>query len=549
MNWFNNLKFRNKLLLPIVLLAIVLSSIAIIAMTNFRSVATNVDVIAHEHLPGLNFLLQADRDLHQAQVAERTLLATPAGSQLAQTLRATHAENVQQAEDRVASFAEITSLAGSAQLLQDYQQANRRWLATSQEVLELLDIGTQADTTAAIELSLSSAAAQFDTMRNILDDLEQREEQAATAEAVNIDEIIVQSNVMQVTALVIGLAICLVLAVFFPRLITRPLKELLARFEDMSKGEGDLTARIQLNRSDELGDVAEAFNAFIAKLQSIIMQVANMTGQLAAASEQLSQVSEQSNNSIRDQHHAVDQVATAIHEMTATVEEIARSANEAASSAKGADDHAHQGHQIVQQTITAIQQLAQHVDRSAATIQTVAEDSNNIGTVLDVIRGIAEQTNLLALNAAIEAARAGEQGRGFSVVADEVRTLASRTQKSTQEIQDMIERLQGATSNAVKAMEVGQTEAKTSVDQAEKAGNSLQSITAAVAQISDMNTHIASAAEEQSLVTEEINKNISTISTISDQSSESSTQVRQASDSLAKLASELQSTVGQFKVA
>lgn len=546
MSWFYNLRFRFKLLLPIVLLAIVLTGIAAIGALNFRTVAANVDKIANEHLPGLNFLLQADRDLHQAQVAERSILATAPGSPQAQTLTTVHADNIGQAKTRVGRFLALTTNEQNRTLTADYAREYQAWVEVSMRVLSLHQSGDQA---AAVRLSLNESAQQFDTMRNILDELEQREEQFATDQSVLIDNVISTSNTMQIGALIVGLLICAALAVFFPRLITRPLQLMLDRFEDMSQGEGDLTARVELNTRDELGQVAAAFNTFVAKLQRIMGEVANMTAQLAAASEQLSNIAEQSNSSIREQHHAVDQVATAIHEMSTTVDEIAKSAGDAASSARGADDHAVEGQKVVQATVKAIQQLAEHVNRSAETISKVADDSNNIGTVLDVIRGIAEQTNLLALNAAIEAARAGEQGRGFSVVADEVRTLASRTQQSTQEIQDMIERLQQATQQAVKAMQVGKEEAANSVSQAERAGGSLQSITDAVAAISDMNNHIASAAEQQSLVTEEINQNISRISTISDQSAESSSQVRDASDNLAKLAADLQREVGQFKVA
>jgi len=548
MNWFNNLRFRIKLLLPIVLLAIVLIGVAGIGVVNLTQIEKDVDLISNEHLPGLNFLLQADRDLHQSQVAERSLLSTTPGSDQEQRLLGVHAENLQQAKDRVQKFADLNTNSSLARLVKDYEVEAENWVEVTNRVVALIKQGSDSAREQAKQLALNDSRLQFDKARNLLDQLEQEKEQAAMDQATLIDEVILASNAMQMTAVIIGLLICAALAIFFPGLITKPLNLLLVRLEDMSQGEGDLTERVILNRKDELGLVADAFNAFVEKIQRIISEVANMTAQLAAASEQLSSIAETSNASVKEQHHAVDQVATAIHEMSTTVDEIAKSANDAATAAKGADSHANQGSQVVQATISNIQQLAEQVNHSAETIGNVAQDSNNIGTVLDVIRGIAEQTNLLALNAAIEAARAGEQGRGFSVVADEVRTLASRTQQSTQEIQDMIERLQGATQNAVKAMETGQKEASGSVDQAQRAGESLKSITAAVAEISDMNNHIASAAEEQSLVTEEINQNISKISTISDQSAESSSQVKEASDSMAKLAADLQREVGQFKV-
>ncbi|QZN90533.1 methyl-accepting chemotaxis protein [Idiomarina abyssalis] len=545
MGWFNNLTVRYKLLLPIVLLALVLIAITAVSMTNFKSVAGSVDKISAEHLPGLNFLLQADRDLHQAQVAERTLLSVEPGSSQQQKLIDTHNENIEQAQQRVDKFLKLTSSDTERRMVADYKQKSEVWIATAAEVIALHASG---NLDAAVGLSQQQSGPQFETMRSVLDQLEQRQEEAALAQTELIDSTIAQSNWTQSAVLIIGLAVCVLLALFFPPLISKPLNLLLERFRDMAKGEGDLTARIHLQRTDELGKVADAFNEFIEKLQRTIQKVSSMAEQVATSSEQLSSISEQSNQSIKQQHQAVEQVATAIHEMSATVDEIAKNANEAAQSAQEADTHTRSGRKAVGETVDAIQALANQVHQITQVIDKVADDSNNINRVIEVIGSIAEQTNLLALNAAIESARAGEHGRGFSVVADEVRTLASRTQQSTQEIQDMIERLQSATSEAVSSMNAGRESADATVDKAQRADSALKGITDAVTEINDMNNHIATAADEQSSVTEDINKNVSTITDIAEQSAQSSAQVRESSDDLAKLSMSLQRELQQFKI-
>ncbi|WP_018952864.1 methyl-accepting chemotaxis protein [Thioalkalivibrio sulfidiphilus] len=344
--------------------------------------------------------------------------------------------------------------------------------------------------------------------------------------------------------LVLGMGLAWVIA----RSIVKPLCETVARLDDIAQGEGDLTQRLPVEGKNELTQLAVAFNAFVSKIQDVVRQVAGATSQLAAASEELSATAEQTTNQVRRQQNETDQVATAMNEMTATVQEVARNATEAAAAARETDQEANAGRDVVGATIRSIEALASEVENAAGVIQRLSADSEEIGKVLDVIRGIAEQTNLLALNAAIEAARAGEQGRGFAVVADEVRTLASRTQESTHTIQEMIERLQGNASSAVTVMEKGRVQASGSVQQAAKAGESLKTITGAVARITDMNTQIASAAEEQSAVAEEINRNVVNISQAVDETASGSQQISTASDELARLAAELQGMVGQFKV-
>jgi methyl-accepting chemotaxis protein len=313
---------------------------------------------------------------------------------------------------------------------------------------------------------------------------------------------------------------------------------------DMS---GDTHSNLSTTNNDELGQICHAVQNMKIKLRELISQVGNSASQCASSSGEMATITGDALQNMQNQNSEIEQVATAMNEMTSTVAEVAQNTSNAADSAQQAQESTHNGQMIVNETIQVINELATGVENASEAIQAVQADSEQIGTVLDVIKGIAEQTNLLALNAAIEAARAGEQGRGFAVVADEVRTLASRTQESTQEIQAMIERLQTGSRNAVEAMSQGRKQAENGVSKVKEAGEALQQITAAVNTISDMNLQIASAAEEQNSVAEEVNRNITNISQIAEQTVTTTEQIATSGNELEHMAVELQQLVSQFK--
>ncbi|MCG7995236.1 MAG: methyl-accepting chemotaxis protein [Candidatus Thiodiazotropha taylori] len=312
--------------------------------------------------------------------------------------------------------------------------------------------------------------------------------------------------------------------------------------------DGQLLTRVDNNNNDEIGHIATAFNRMAQQFHDAINQVKDSVVQLASAAEETSVVTNQTTVGINQQLNETSQVATAMNQMSSTVQEVARNAVDAANAAREADTTFIQGKTVIDQVIEGINSLANEVEQAATVIQELETESRNIGSVLDVIKSIAEQTNLLALNAAIEAARAGEQGRGFAVVADEVRTLAGRTQDSTQEIEEMISKLQEGADNAVKVMARGSEMTQSGVEQAASAGQALEKINTAMSEITEMNTQIASAAEEQSSVTEEINRSIVSINEVSEQSATGAQQTTQASGDVAKLAEQLKSLVERFKV-
>ncbi len=345
----------------------------------------------------------------------------------------------------------------------------------------------------------------------------------------------------------IGVIIGLAIAFMMVRMITLPINEAVLAMDDLAKGEGDLTRRLDASGRSEIAVMSGSFNSFASKVQGLVSRLAIGVEELLKVVSDVSNIVDKTQQGSKQQSLQVEEVATAITQMAATVQEVAANAGLAADSAQQADDNAKSGQEVVNTTVSSINSLATEIETGANVINKLSQDSVSIGSVLDVIKGIAEQTNLLALNAAIEAARAGDQGRGFAVVADEVRTLASRTQESTAEIESMIQELQVQAKAAVEVIEEGREMAKTSVSHASDAGKALNEITQSVATISDMNIQIATASEQQSAVAGEINSNIYQISNVVDENEESSNQLSVASHQLADLASELQQLVSQFK--
>ncbi|CRM37385.1 Ribose and galactose chemoreceptor protein [Pseudomonas sp. 24 E 13] len=355
-----------------------------------------------------------------------------------------------------------------------------------------------------------------------------------------------QARSLQLISTLLALLVGIIAAWVITRQITRPLQDTLAVVERIASG--DLSHNIQVTRRDELGVLQQGIQRMGTTLRELISGIRDGVTQIASAAEELSAVTEQTSAGVNSQKIETDQVATAMHEMTATVQEVARNAEQASLAAADADGQARAGDKVVAEAIAQIERLAAEVARSTDAMTHLQQESNKIGSVMDVIKAVAEQTNLLALNAAIEAARAGEAGRGFAVVADEVRGLAQRTQKSTEEIEGLVAGLQNGTQQVANAMNNSRSLTDSSVDLTRKAGASLENITRTVSNIQSMNQQIAAAAEQQSAVAEEISRSIVNVRDVSEQTATASDETAKSSVELARLGSQLQQMVSHFRV-
>lgn len=401
----------------------------------------------------------------------------------------------------------------------------------------------------------SALSGNIQKMRTSLNSLKTQLESFRDQSHQLFSENIEQSTAAADRALTVGLvvgvvtiAVLIMTSLYIVAVVTRNLGKVISSLKEIASGEGDLTSRIRQNSDDEIGELVYWFNSFIEKLQKTIGEVVRTIEPLTQTSSELSSLAKGSKQASSDQLESTLNVSRSINEMHESLNENAQNAANAADSANLADEESKHGLKVVHATVNSIQEVAAEVEKAVDTIRQLEADTENVGNILDVIQGIAAQTNLLALNAAIEAARAGEQGRGFAVVADEVRTLASRTQESTEEIHNVIEQLRKTARTITTVMEQGQVKAKESVDQAAVAGESLQKITGGVETITQMNMQIASATEEQQQTSSYIQDSVEQIRQTADSAAAYSAEVAKSTEQLQHVTGTLGSVASQFKV-
>ncbi|WP_100643522.1 methyl-accepting chemotaxis protein [Alteromonas facilis] len=471
-----------------------------------------------------------------------------------ETLSAAVTTGDEESLERAAELAGITQ-----DKLGDIGKVNPTLRAEASQILALFN--EYYDTAFGVSQSMidgtadySKLAQQSQQMNDAFDGATNQLKQFSDARLKAFENAIEESNDSAQSLITIGLFMgvgttLLLFATALPVVtsLRSSIVDVVKSLKDIAQEDGDLTVRIQTANKDEIGDLVHWFNQFVAKLQNVVREISESSKPLADLAQNLNHVSDQTQTTIAAQQKSASDAKTAVDNMTMSVTSVATSAAEAAEAASDASSAASDGQRVVNSTVSSIQTLANSVEETAEVIRKLESDSNQVGVVLDVIKGIAEQTNLLALNAAIEAARAGEQGRGFAVVADEVRTLASRTQKSTEEIQATIEQLQTAARSAVTVMGKGTEQASVSVEEANKAGESLAVINQTIAKITQMNDLIANSTGEQQSVADSISANVDEINNRTHDTSRSSNQLGEVSHELAQLSKEFIRIMAQFK--
>ncbi|QYO71516.1 methyl-accepting chemotaxis protein [Vibrio cholerae] len=540
------MKIQYKLTIPVVAILITFLAVSLVNLSQSRKQSEIEDAINNKIYPVMMSLEDAYRDLYQTSDAAQGLLLTRSADKV-EYLKNEFKINTDKTVQRLAK---VKILLDSGLLAKEQSYSLNQLLDKTGNWIDLyrpmFEKPEQAE--AYYRTQQQRIHDEFVVIRALLKEF-----------SVSIDELLEELNSEYKTieafndkVLFVGLLAVLLSAMIafwgIQRFVVTPIKQIESAMADIAKGDGDLTRRLDMSSNDELGQLSAAFNHFVSRIHNTISEVVGVTVHLRHEMLHILKSTQQINSFASGQQQESDAVAAAVNEMQATSQSVSNSASQAAQSSQMADQQVEQTRQTVCHTVASIEHLSTEIQSATTVIHHLDHEVNNIASVLDVIRGIAEQTNLLALNAAIEAARAGEQGRGFAVVADEVRSLASRTQDSTGEIQTMIEKLQQGARQAVDVMSRSAESRNKTLESADKAQQSLQQIETSITQMNDMNIQIASASEQQSVVSAEVNLNIQNIADSSKQMADMVRQARSACESLSTQCEHLDQLVGKFKV-
>lgn len=540
----NGLQIKQKMFIGILVPLVMLMTIGFLAINMMGKIESGVERIYGDRVVPLDDL-KVIADKYAVDVIDAVNKANAGGftaSQAAEALDSAKSTITQHWQKYLAT--ELTS--EESRLV---KQAEVLFSPANQQIDTLISRlrGLNGDVSSQLAANILPLYQVIDPISNQISELIALQIRVAGEEKDRVNAIYQSSITIFVALACAAMIISIVIGLWVNRSVMNPINDILSKLKLIHQ-DSDLTVKFTTFNHDELGQISTSLTQVIEHLRGILHSIAEAANTVNSSANELSSFTQATNKRMQQQQAETEQTATAMNEMTATVAEVAQSASAAADSAKDADTYAANGNNIVMQSISSMSQLSDQIQKTAQVIGFLSNESQNIGRVLDVIKSIAEQTNLLALNAAIEAARAGEQGRGFAVVADEVRTLAQRTQKSTQEIEAMIATLQQGVKEAVNAMEIGINQVDDANDKANQAGQALKEIVSSVDSITELNTHIATAAEEQSSVAESINRSIIAISDIAEHSTASAAELSESVVNLTKLANSMRNQVSAFKL-
>lgn len=500
-----------------------------------------VDDFGNQFLPSVSFVLNADRDLYQAYVAQLHYLLSPGQDDLKD-----FKDNAKQAYDRMMKFKKLMDDHPLiTNKVSDFENRFKKWEQSSNEFFKLVDSGNTTDAEALLGSTVSD---DFQSLRDLYDIASQELDLQANVEVTEFSEETLKMEVYMLIFVAFIIILTGALSYVVPKVLVGSVNDLTRRIKEISEGDGDLTQRINSKRTDELGKLASAFDDFVAKLQTLISEISSSSTSLENNAVQLTNTHENAQRVSNEQTRSIEQIAAAVNEFSVSIREVAERTLSTANETDHTAELTTQGMKIIDNSVDEINQLANSIKKANQVIEQLASESNNIATVLEVIRNIAEQTNLLALNAAIEAARAGEQGRGFAVVADEVRSLASKTQKSTEEIQNMIDKLQSGVKDAVSSILDGSNRVEKNVELSVNIQQMFESIQSSATIVSDMATQIATATEQQSSVSEELSTNLEHLNEQNRVSQGLSNEINEVAKLVGSSVNKLSKDVGQFKV-
>ncbi|GAA0556318.1 methyl-accepting chemotaxis protein [Rheinheimera aquimaris] len=546
MTSLKNMSVKLQIALPIILLSLLIAVVGIKSLVTVNGVIAQTDIAINNLTPATTAVLNADRDLYQAELAMREYVLLSSQGRQVDAAMQDFDDNVKQALDRMnKASALVRQHDVSVMADAEFSKVFDNWLNLARQAMQYAQQGNAEQARALIE---GSESAAFSTLRDEYNGLGERIDNRAIVLGKELSAYVSQQKTLTILLMLIAIAIAIVTIVFSPSLIVKPLTQLKNMVSELASVGGDLTRRLPVSGSNEIGDVAARTNDFISTLQAMMREVQQQLIDLEQASSNIAVKTELTSSKAGEQTTHIEQVLTAIHQMQHAVQEIASNASLTSGATEEANSAADSSGKVIRQSMQQISVLARDIEQVVQAISNLEVESRNIVSVLEVIGGIAEQTNLLALNAAIEAARAGDAGRGFAVVADEVRTLASRTQQSTKDIHDMISRLQNGVSQAVSAMNNAKSQVTQTEQHAESASGYLDHIVAGIANINDMAIQIAAATEQQSTVAEHVNQTVNGISQNANELSDIARETGNDGSRVRQLVQSVSNQVGRFRV-